>query len=80
MNPFVWYTYLAQLPRSDAGFLADFRSAAAVDQRDEPLASKSTAVPGREQMLRLVLDVAASMTGTWLELRPMTRHQSLQHD
>jgi len=79
VNPFVWDTYLAQPTSSDLTSLADFSNTAALNQRVMPPASLSTAGPDREETLRLVLEVAASITGAWLWLYLPTRHRRAAH-
>ena len=64
VNPFGWDAYLAQPHQiSDDGFFHEFRTAMLAEADVTPLEPDTAHVPGRAEVLRVVLRVAASITG-----------------
>ena len=78
INPFDWDTYLAQPPTSVDGIFEEFRSAAVLDMRALLPESNTANVFGRADILRLVLQVAASITGASAKQLVMLSEQALR--
>ena len=63
MNPFEWDTLRTQLSRPDDRLLAEFNAPAVLHQHALPVAPRTADVRARDDILCLVLDVAASIVG-----------------